>query len=187
MTGFLPIDDPSRVAEARRLAMTVAREEGLDAQRIGDAGLAATEMATNLWKHAKGGELQMSRLADVAAPGVDVLAIDRGPGIASIEDCLRDGYSSTGTNGTGLGAISRCAQVFDAYSQPARGTVMLARIGASEAVTSWNLESYPGLKFRHPAVIAGTLYRDATRSRDDVCVIVARHCMEQALHGAGIA
>jgi hypothetical protein len=62
---------------------------------------------------------------------------------------------------------------------------MLARIGASEAVTSWNLESYPGLKFRHPAVIAGTLYRDATRSRDDVCVIVARHCMEQALHREG--
>jgi len=333
LIGFLPIDDPSRVAEARRLAMTVAREEGLDPHRIDDAGLAATEMATNLWKHAKGGELQVSRLAGGAAPGVDVLAIDRGPGIASIEDCLQDGYSSTGTNGTGLGAISRCAQVFDAYSQPAKGTVMLARIGspdssnkgmivgfagrpvsgeeisgdswamredgaislfivadglghgvhASEASaeaiaafknttdtdpalilgrvhralrgtrgaavavaqadrnehrvryagigniagivlnpaktqfmishngtagheatrfqefvyafpehstlimhsdglnTSWNLESYPGLKFRHPSVIAGTLYRDATRSRDDVCVIVAKPSMEQVI------
>ena len=40
--------------------------------------------------------------------------------------------------------------------------------------TSWNLKSYPGLQTRHPSVIGGTLYRDAARNRDDVCVVVAK-------------
>ena len=40
--------------------------------------------------------------------------------------------------------------------------------------TSWNLSSYPGLRSRHPAVIGGTLYRDAARQRDDALVIVAK-------------
>ena len=34
--------------------------------------------------------------------------------------------------------------------------------------TSWNLAAYPGLRLRHPAVIAGTLYRDAARQRDEL-------------------
>lgn len=114
LTGFLPMDDPSRVAAARRLAMTVAREEGLDSSIIAAAELVATEMATNLWKHAKGGEMQMARLSTQGAQRVDVLSIDRGPGIVSIEECLRDGYSRAGTSGTGLGAISRNSRAFDA-------------------------------------------------------------------------
>jgi anti-sigma regulatory factor (Ser/Thr protein kinase) len=126
--GFLPMDDPSRVASARRLAMTIAREEGLDPSSIAAAELVATEMATNLLKHAKAGEMHMARLSTQGSHGVDVIAIDRGPGIVSIEECLRDGYSRAGTSGTGLGAISRNSGVFDAYSEPGKGTVMFARI-----------------------------------------------------------
>jgi hypothetical protein len=56
------------------------------------------------------------------------LAVDAGPGIASIERCLRDGYSSGGTAGNGLGAVRRLAHDFDIASQPGKGTVVLARI-----------------------------------------------------------
>jgi hypothetical protein len=38
----------------------------------------------------------------------------------------------------------------------------------------WSLDSYPGLRARHPALIAATLYRDLARERDDVTVLVAR-------------
>jgi anti-sigma regulatory factor (Ser/Thr protein kinase) len=326
LPAFLPIDDQSRVAEARRIATKIAREEGLDDSRVSDAGLAATEIATNLWKHAQGGEIQISPIAGQAAPGVDILSIDKGPGIMSLEDCLRDGYSSTGTAGTGLGAVKRASRVFDAYSEMGKGTVIVSRISASEmdrngmvvgfagrpvsgeevsgdswamrevgdvsllivadglghgmsaseasaeaisafrttadtdptallqrihralrgtrgaavaiarldrkercvryagignisgvvvapektqfmishngtagheairfqefvyrfpeqsvlimhsdGLTSrWNLQTYPGLRLRHPSVIGGTLYRDFTRQRDDVCVVVAK-------------
>lgn len=38
----------------------------------------------------------------------------------------------------------------------------------------WNLDLYPGLRFRHPAIIAGVLYRDFQRGTDDTTVLVAR-------------
>jgi hypothetical protein len=40
--------------------------------------------------------------------------------------------------------------------------------------THWNLDQYPGLSGRHPSLIAGVLYRDFTRGRDDVTVVVAK-------------
>jgi hypothetical protein len=40
--------------------------------------------------------------------------------------------------------------------------------------THWSLDRLPGIMRRHPALIAGALYRDHTRGRDDVCVLVAR-------------
>jgi hypothetical protein len=57
--------------------------------------------------------------------------LDRGPGVARIEDCLRDGYSTKDTAGTGLGAISRLADEFDVYSQPGKGTCLVARVYSS--------------------------------------------------------
>ena len=331
LVSFLPIDDPSRVAEARRIAVALAREEGLDEAAIANAALIATEMATNLSKHARGGEIHVASLSRQGTPGLDILSIDRGPGIKSIEQCLQDGYSSAGTSGTGLGAISRISQTFDAYSEVGKGTVMLARVGPDEnttdglvagfagrpvageeisgdswamredsvfstfivadglghgiqaaqasgeaiaafrsgsdtkpaallqrvhralrgtrgaavavarvdrkdrrvlyagigniagvivsptktqhmishngtagheamrfqefvysfpeagalimhsdgLATSWNLENYPGLTSRHPSVIAGILYRDSTRLRDDVCVVVAKDSVQR--------
>jgi serine/threonine protein phosphatase PrpC len=41
--------------------------------------------------------------------------------------------------------------------------------------THWTLDDYPGLARRHPGLVAGLLYRDFRRERDDVTVIVARH------------
>jgi hypothetical protein len=40
--------------------------------------------------------------------------------------------------------------------------------------TQWNLDQYPGLADRHPSLIAGVLYRDFARGRDDVTVVVAK-------------
>jgi anti-sigma regulatory factor (Ser/Thr protein kinase) len=128
LSRFLPIDDASRVAEARRLAQTVARAEGMDQAGIASAELIASEMATNLWKHAKGGELLIERHSAHGSSGIDIISVDKGPGIVSIQQCLQDGYSGSGTSGTGLGAIKRVARVFDAYSEVGKGTVMLARI-----------------------------------------------------------
>jgi hypothetical protein len=41
--------------------------------------------------------------------------------------------------------------------------------------THWNLADYPGLVGRHPGIIAGVLYRDHERGRDDVTVLVVRN------------
>lgn len=72
-------------------------------------------------------------------------------------------------NGT-AGHAARRFQQFD-YALPPDGVVIMHSDGLS---TSWNFKMYPGLLRRHPSVIAGVLYRDSSRGRDDVCVVVWR-------------
>ena len=77
-------------------------------------------------------------------------------------------------NGT-AGLEARRVQEFD-YALPPNPTIVMHSDGLN---TSWSPDTYPGLLRRHPAVIAGVLYRDATRGRDDVCVVAARRMSEQ--------
>jgi anti-sigma regulatory factor (Ser/Thr protein kinase) len=139
---IIPVDDITRVAEARRLAVESAELEGLGERSSGELAIITTEIATNILKHAKSGEIHITQLSGTAEPGVEILAIDRGPGMSNIQACVADGYSTSGTPGTGLGAISRLADVFDAYSQPGKGTVLVAR------------------KFRNGKIAAGSGYWD---------------------------
>jgi hypothetical protein len=46
--------------------------------------------------------------------------------------------------------------------------------------THWNLDRYPGLAVQHPSLISGILYRDFSRKRDDVTVLVARESRTSA-------
>jgi hypothetical protein len=64
------------------------------------------------------------------AAGLEVLALDRGPGISNIAECLRDGYSTAGSSGTGLGAVARLSEAFEVYTLPSRGTVLTIRISS---------------------------------------------------------
>lgn len=60
--------------------------------------------------------------------GIEILALDRGPGIADLSRCLQDGFSTAGTAGAGLGAIRRLSNLFDVSSVPSIGTAIVARI-----------------------------------------------------------
>src|SRR4030095_16501731 len=68
--------------------------------------------------------------------GIELLALDKGPGIANVGESMRDGVSSSGTPGTGLGAIARMADFHDLYSHPAHGTAVLARFWSDPAGTA---------------------------------------------------
>lgn len=132
------IDDESKVGEARRAAQTLANFE-FDAETAGRVAIVATELANNLLRHAGGGELLLQTLGTDGSATVEILAIDRGPGMSNVEQCMRDGYSTAGTMGTGLGAVRRLADEFDIYSVPGHGTVVMARFGK-------------GLTVRHGAI-----------------------------------
>ena len=136
MLRIIPIDDSSRVAEVRRAALAIAREEGLNEQLAANAALVSTEVATNLVKHAREGEVFLTALSSRTGPGVEILAVDRGPGIKDLAASLVDGYSSSQSSGTGLGAISRLSQEFDIYTQIGQGTVLVSRIGGSAQTTT---------------------------------------------------
>lgn len=121
------IDDATQVGAARRMAARLAEYAGLDDTRAGQLGLVVVELATNLFKHARQGRLFLRAEGEGDSAVIDVVAVDQGPGM-DLERCFRDGFSTGGTSGTGLGAVRRVATLFDAYSD-ARGSVLFARLG----------------------------------------------------------
>ena len=134
----LAVVESSQVGEVRRLAQALARRVGFPPVAEGTVALIVTELANNLARHARDGELIVRALAPPLRAGLEFTAIDRGPGVADFARCLADGYSTAGTPGTGLGAVIRQCNTFDAYSVPGEGTVVVARyhvpaIGPREA------------------------------------------------------
>ncbi|MFB4394174.1 MULTISPECIES: anti-sigma regulatory factor [unclassified Pseudomonas] len=126
LTQVLRLDEQSQVGHARRVAQRLAEAHGFDNADAGRVALVATELASNVLKHAERGELHLRVLAHGSEPGIELLAIDRGPGF-DVHRCLIDGYSTGGTQGIGLGSVRRLAQVFDLHAD-ARGAVLLARL-----------------------------------------------------------
>lgn len=125
LTQVLLIEDVSQVGHARRMAQQLAESLAFDATDAGRVALVATELASNILKHATRGELHLRLFTAPALTGIELLAVDRGAGF-DLHDCLRDGFSTGGTQGIGLGAIGRQADVFDVHSD-ARGSVVMAR------------------------------------------------------------
>jgi anti-sigma regulatory factor (Ser/Thr protein kinase) len=130
------ITEPSHTAEVRRFTSQLAEAAGFNESQAGGVALVTTELATNLLKHASRGEIVVRRVVDRGASGVELLALDRGSGIANIAQSLRDGYSTAGSPGTGLGAIARLAAQFDIQSQPGKGTAVMARLWAGKLATT---------------------------------------------------
>jgi anti-sigma regulatory factor (Ser/Thr protein kinase) len=123
----LQITEESQVGEARRSAITLSAALGFDDHDRGKIAIVVTEAANNLLKHARQGQLVLQALDTPGGTGVEIIALDAGPGMRSINQCLQDGFSTTGTTGTGLGAIQRLSDFFDIYSLLNVGTVMVVR------------------------------------------------------------
>ena len=127
---LVEVRDPSDVAEVRRAAGRLASTEDLTDIESGNVALVATELATNLIKHAKQGRMIMRLIEPGQDTGVEILALDSGPGIKDVAQSMRDGYSTAGSSGNGFGAIKRLASQFDVHSIPGKGTAILARFWA---------------------------------------------------------
>ncbi|MFI2507692.1 SpoIIE family protein phosphatase [Streptomyces sp. NPDC018972] len=132
---YVPVQDPTRVRDVRVAAEEAAAAAGLDERRTATAALVATELATNLLKHAQAGEV-LVEVVDPPVPGegrpgqvVQITALDHGPGISDVDGALRDGFSTTGSLGAGLGTCRRLADDFALHSALGRGTVAVARVG----------------------------------------------------------
>lgn len=133
------IDESSKIGEARRTAAALARALGFDETEKGKVALIVTEAATNLLKHAGGGELFLNVLEREERSGLEILALDRGPGMSDLERCMEDGFSTAGSSGNGLGALARLATAFDIHTSPGRGTVVMARLWNSTKPEAGNI------------------------------------------------
>ena len=130
---LLSLDHTSKVGEVRRLVTGMAGRLGFDEQDQGRVALVLTEAANNAVLHGGGGEIVLRALHG-ASPGIEAIIADRGPGMSDISRALRDGYSTAGTSGSGLGAVIRLSNKFDIYSAAGAGTVVLVQICSRAAL-----------------------------------------------------
>lgn len=128
--AWLNVDEAAEVGRVRRTATNLAERLAFPATRVAEIALAVTEIGTNLHKHAGGGQVVVRSVRAAEHAAVEVLAVDRGPGIADIGLAMTDGQSTTGTLGLGLGAVARAADRFALSSDRGRGTVLVARFHA---------------------------------------------------------
>ena len=136
----IAVTEESHVGAARRYVAEICARVSTEEVFRGRAAIVATEMTRNVVRHGKGGEIIVRQILAPTATGLELLALDRGPGLRNFAECLSDGFSTGGTTGSGLGAIKRLADRFEVFSQPGGGTVAWARLypsGSSEAALAF--------------------------------------------------
>ncbi|HYO51541.1 ATP-binding SpoIIE family protein phosphatase [Archangium sp.] len=128
----IPVTESSQAGHARRTAAALAARLGFNEEDQGKVALVVSEAAKNLVAHAREGLILLRALHQGSQVGLEMLALDKGPGMADVDRCLRDGYSTAGTGGSGLGAMRRMSALFDVYSVPGVGTAVLAWLWAGK-------------------------------------------------------
>jgi len=103
-------------------------EIGINPKRVAEIDLIVAELTTNLFKYAIEGEILFGSFKEGQNAYIEIISIDKGPGIANPARMLQDGVSSTKSMGHGLGSIKRLSDTFDIYSLPDWGTILLSRV-----------------------------------------------------------
>lgn len=162
------------------MALRLAASHELGEDIGGRIALVVTELGTNLVRHAKAGRLLIACTAVEGGAHFEVISIDSGPGMHDVNQCLRDGYSTGGTPGTGLGAVQRLSTDFSVFSKLDQGTVILSRIRIPTGGAAANRAALLNRRFLHAGiclaapgeVISGDAW-DIRFEGDHACVIVA--------------
>jgi anti-sigma regulatory factor (Ser/Thr protein kinase) len=128
----IAVTESSQAGQARRTAAALAARLGFSEEAQGKVAIVVSEAAKNLVAHAREGVILLRALQVGSHAGVELLALDKGPGMADVDRCLRDGYSTGGTSGVGLGAMRRMSTLFDIHSVPGVGTAVLAQLWADK-------------------------------------------------------
>ncbi len=122
------VEAAATASAVRRTAERLAVELGLPERRIADLSIVAAEVAGNLVKHADEGLVLLRTVRTAEQAGVELIAVDRGPGMADLAVSAADGHSTAGTLGIGLGAIVRQSSWCDVHSVFGKGTVLATQV-----------------------------------------------------------
>jgi serine/threonine-protein kinase RsbT len=127
-TERLQIKISDDVVRVRQLTRTFALEVGLSLVDQTKIVTASSELARNTLDYAGGGEVTVEIVEQGGRRGLRLVFDDRGPGIADIEQALKDGFTSGKGMGLGLGGAKRLSNEFSIESKPGVGTkVTIAR------------------------------------------------------------
>jgi serine/threonine-protein kinase RsbT len=119
---LVPIKSPGDIVTIRQLARTRAVEVGFGLVDQTKIVTAASELARNTLDYGLGGTVLLELLAEGNRKGLRLTFEDHGPGIPDIEQALKDGFTSGGGLGLGLGGARRLMNDFSLESEPGKGT-----------------------------------------------------------------
>ena len=127
------IEERSMVSYVKREIHLEVSRAGFSPHRVAQIDLIVSEITSNLIKHSQGGEILYRTMTDVDdQPIWEVIALDKGPGMTDTNRMMKDGFSSTGTLGQGLGAIQRLSDFSQVYSIPGWGTIVYSVVGKKD-------------------------------------------------------
>jgi serine/threonine-protein kinase RsbT len=120
----VPITRDADVVTARQRGREMAAQMGFGGSDLTLIATAISEVSRNIVTYATSGEVRLRVTDENGRRGIEVIASDAGPGIANVEDALRDGYSTTKSLGLGLPGARRLMDHFDIVSAPGQGTTV---------------------------------------------------------------
>ena len=121
------IDSEASITRAVLQVRRSCKEFGFNDAMGTQLATAASELASNIFKYAGTGEIQVRLLENGGKRGIEIVANDQGPGMDDVEQCMEDNYSSGGTLGLGLPGVRRLMDEFELESEPDRGTKVTIR------------------------------------------------------------
>lgn len=122
----LDVREEADIASARRAARAAANELGMDRYQQAQVEISTSELATNLIRHAGGGTITIEQIEREGRVGVSITSRDTGPGIPDMAQAMEEGYSTTGSLGSGLPGVRRMMDEFELSSEQHKETVVVA-------------------------------------------------------------
>jgi serine/threonine-protein kinase RsbT len=128
----VPIRTSSDILEARQKGREIAGEMGFSSMECTLIATAISELARNIVLYAGRGEIRLSatiqtKLTDLPATGIVIVAHDEGPGIQDLRSALQDGFSTSRGLGLGLPGVKRIMDEFDIVSKVHGGTTVTVK------------------------------------------------------------
>jgi serine/threonine-protein kinase RsbT len=123
----IPIDDDQDIVKARQEGRRVAGDLGFSVTDLVLIATAISELARNIVRYARKGEIRIRPVANSAQRGIEIIARDEGPGIKNIEQVLQVGFSTSAGLGLGLPGVRRLMDEFDIQSRLGQGTSVITR------------------------------------------------------------
>ncbi|HKU68532.1 MAG TPA: SpoIIE family protein phosphatase [Candidatus Baltobacteraceae bacterium] len=124
---WMPLDDATGPARLRRAAVLIASGLGISEHRAAEVAIAVTEVATNAYKYGKNAKAVLRVLRAQGFAALEAVIFDAGPGIADIAAASKDGFSTGGTLGVGIGSAKRLSSSYASHSVIGKGTVTVLR------------------------------------------------------------
>ena len=124
---MIPVLADGDIVEARKAARALATLVGFGGVDVVMIATAVSEVTRNIIEHAKTGELVLTAVERSSQRGLEVVARDRGPGIADVPQAMEDGFSTSKGLGLGLPGSRRLMDEFEVDSRPGVGTTITMR------------------------------------------------------------